>query len=246
MTEQRVAGVALTGLCILVLLSCVSCHRHQLHQEADEEAIPSLEALRAEMTQRVFDPGSPPTGLPPRREESIDQTRARMALEQRFDAVARAGIATADRLERTDRVDLFLLTDNRNPRHKSSFPLPALHAYAEVLEMRSVEQREDVSKIVHIWDEILRRKEHDLPCACHEPTYGIRFFKGNEVLFETSIGSWNNFMLYVDGEPVWRVIPRSSSLWSYLSSIWPVPEFGSAVVRTNRVKQLLPVDVRVQ
>jgi len=118
--------------------------------------------------------------------------------------------ATALALVEADKVELFLLDPNLHHEQSDTltvFPVAPYGLYAPVLEHVSLDPTE-AGDAVAWWQEILLAS--DGQCAIsHFPTHGIRFRRGNYVVFETTV-CWKcrTFWVYKNGRPTWTALPH--------------------------------------
>jgi hypothetical protein len=108
-------------------------------------------------------------------------------------------------LPRCDRVDILRLEENIDWDATSGFPIRPYKKFAKVLDTKTLSEP-DAESIAAIWRSQTFEVpgQHHFQALCHDPVYALRFYRGNSVIFETSICfHCSNFFVTYKGEPHW-------------------------------------------
>ncbi|KLU03628.1 putative signal peptide protein [Rhodopirellula islandica] len=136
-------------------------------------------------------------------------------------------------LPRFDRAEVYSLKQKPGfaALHKQPapdrFPVRPYDAFAEIGD-RTTLDNEQSEQFVKTWERL--NFERYAGAMCHYPVYGLRFYNGDELVFETTI-CWKcrNFYFYDEADEKYRwhgfqPNEASKSLLAYLRSVLPHPD----------------------
>ncbi|MFM7816707.1 MAG: hypothetical protein ACKPGI_07040 [Verrucomicrobiota bacterium] len=120
--------------------------------------------------------------------------------------IARADLAHCVRrgtidLPRCDRVEVSSLSGDTGSDAATGFPVRPYAAFSRILDRKTL-TGQDAEALVAVW----RSQEfgHRYQSMCHRPAFGLRFYRGSSLTFETSV--WfrcRNFYVPVLGTAAW-------------------------------------------
>jgi hypothetical protein len=136
----------------------------------------------------------------------------------------------ASELPECDRIEVFLLGgDVQDKGGEGTFPIRPYRQFSKIEKRRDV-VGEDAKKLCVAW----RSLTFDMwsQALCHLPIYGLRFYQGDKLRFETSVCfGCSNFYFSRDGaETSWHGFrvndPAGKNLVESLAKIIPLPKRG--------------------
>jgi hypothetical protein len=89
-----------------------------------------------------------------------------------------------EQLDTCDRVELYRIGQTTNDIGNGTFPIPAHRRHYCIQSVKVLEQ-EQAEEIIYLWNHLTF--DIRLSALCHEPAFGYRFYRRNELVFETSV-----------------------------------------------------------
>ena len=149
---------------------------------------------------------------------------------------------TAEAITPADRVDVYLLDPAREAGGAGAFPLRPYgpQAVTGIHGVKTLEA-ETAARLLVLWAGTLRDEE-GRQAHCHYPIHGLRFFRGDSLLYETSLcwvcnnyyagsGQGYDWLGLPGGYPEGPPTSSCAGLRQLLESLLPIPEFLVRKVR---------------
>jgi hypothetical protein len=141
----------------------------------------------------------------------------------------------AESVARTDRVTVYLLDPIGEAGDSGTFPLSPYGPEAKTgVHAASDLEKESVVQMLALWLDMLHDPE-GRQAACHYPIHGLRFFRGNSVLYETSLcwlcnnyygklGNGYGWLGFPGQLPQGPPAPSCAAVRNLLERLMPIPE----------------------
>ncbi len=126
-------------------------------------------------------------------------------------------------MPRCDRVEVFSLSGEAGSDAATGFPVRPYAAYSRILDRKTL-TGPDAEALAALWRS--QTFGHEYPAMCHKPAFGVRFYRGSSLTFETSVCfRCSNFYVPVLGTAAWwgmdSKAPSATQLLLRLQEIVP-------------------------